>query len=978
MDDSFFAHDDEDDADIGPEPIANQDDIPTLEAMRKDKADRVEFLWGTILASVGNASADVTLKADAGADADGGSWFDDNESEPPLPTDGESFYAAPFPKAPSDFLASVTIRTSRLSHEPPGRTGRVAATENNDFVVTGALGRGGMGVVYSARQSSLNREVAVKMISPETADREGPRRKMVAEALVTGDLDHPNIIPIYDLGRTESGELFYAMKIVRGEPWSQSLAVKSERENLDILLRICDAVAFAHDKGIIHRDLKPANVMIGNYGEVLLMDWGLAVSLYQSDKAEELNHANAVAGTPAYMAPEMALGEVDRIGAASDIYLLGAILYEVLTGLRPHRGANANECLLAAAENRIEPAFHMDDLVRVALRAMATNPFDRYETVKEFQNAVVTVQTHRESLALAANAAESLREAMADRDYTLYARSIFAYDEAVKLWDGNRDAATGRHRARIEYARCAYEKGDYDLALTTIADVNLDEQKPDDANPDGENFDDYFTDDAQTDDAIAGAVNANDVAELRNAILAAREDLAARKRRIRILTRTAIALTVAVVVILAVATLIISDRMAKEREAREIASQALEETLIARRNESIAAAQREAALLRQREAQEEALVAATEREEALRREVTALAMAEEERRRKEEAEQARIEIERELSRRGHLEDDSWWGFDALEAQRKQAAAAASWSVPVRLTPRLANGANETGGTGQRATSNETAGSGGTAGPETALSLIPPGVFVMGSSPTDRFHAPDEFLHRVVLEQPFYMGETEVTRAEWRAVVGIEDRSDLMAPYHPELADETEEAFREREFSLWGWRTLPIPDDEMDLPATGISPEEVDRLFLARLGDTGLDGWHFDLPTEAEWEYACRAGTASDFWNGDIRPGMDLPGWMRINSGVRLHEVRKLSANPFSLYDTHGNAGEIVRDFYSFDFYRASSENDPINITPTGFRVFRGGTFIHDESKCRSASRFTVHRDNRYQQVGFRLAVRKAK
>ncbi|MCC8166554.1 MAG: protein kinase, partial [Planctomycetes bacterium] len=516
-------------------PHDDSDDSPTVDAgnsgsaiptLRNEKADRVEFLWGTILASVGNASADVTLKADA---ASGGSWFDVDDPDAPLPTDGESFYAAPFPKAPADFLASVTIRTSRLSHQPPGRGERVATADNNDFVVTGALGRGGMGVVYSAKQSSLNREVAVKMISPETADREGPRRKMVAEALVTGDLDHPNIIPIYDLGRTESGDLFYAMKIVRGEPWSQSLAVKTERENLDILLRICDAVAFAHDKGIIHRDLKPANVMIGNYGEVLLMDWGLAVSLYESDKAEELSHANAVAGTPAYMAPEMALGEVDRIGTASDIYLLGAILYEVLTGLRPHRGANASECLLAAAENRIEPAFHMDDLVRVALKAMETNPYDRYPTVKDFQNAVVSVQTHRESLVLAASAAEALREAMAARDYNLYAQAIFGYDEALKLWDGNTDAAEGRHRARIEYARAAYEKGDYDLALTTISDVPPD-----------------------------------DVGELKDAILAARADVEARKRRIRILTRTAIALTVAVVVILAVATLIISDRALTE------------------------------------------------------------------------------------------------------------------------------------------------------------------------------------------------------------------------------------------------------------------------------------------------------------------------------------------------------------------------------------------------------------------------------
>ena len=140
-------------------------------------------------------------------------------------------------------------------------------------------------------------------------------------------------MPIYDLGKDESGLLFYSMKHVKGTPWNQVIGDKSLAENVEILMKVADAVAFAHSRGVVHRDLKPENVMLGGYGEVLLMDWGLAIKP-ESPAAK----AAGVGGTPAYMAPEMIVARPEEIGFSADIYLLGAILYEIVTGIPPHDG----------------------------------------------------------------------------------------------------------------------------------------------------------------------------------------------------------------------------------------------------------------------------------------------------------------------------------------------------------------------------------------------------------------------------------------------------------------------------------------------------------------------------------------------------------------------------------------------------------------------------------------------------------------
>ncbi|MCA9017185.1 MAG: serine/threonine protein kinase, partial [Planctomycetaceae bacterium] len=158
--------------------------------------------------------------------------------------------------------------------------------KNAEYELLEVLGQGGMGVVYTARQTSIDRQVAVKMLKSKTAQNRDQRHKFLAEAVVTGELDHPNIVPIYDVGSNNSGALFYSMKKVEGRPWLKTIRKNSLAENLNILMKVADAVAFAHSRSVVHRDLKPENVMLGEFGEVLVMDWGLARPVNRASRGD--------------------------------------------------------------------------------------------------------------------------------------------------------------------------------------------------------------------------------------------------------------------------------------------------------------------------------------------------------------------------------------------------------------------------------------------------------------------------------------------------------------------------------------------------------------------------------------------------------------------------------------------------------------------------------------------------------------------
>lgn len=343
------------------------------------------------------------------------------------------------------------------------------------------LGEGGMGVVYVARQTSIDRSVALKMLKAHTAKVEKHRQKFIAEAVVTGDLDHPNIVPIYDVGRREDGALFYSMKKVEGSPWQDLIAEKNLTENVEILMRVGDAMAFAHDRGVVHRDLKPENVMLGGYGEVLVMDWGLAQPTAKFRRARSIADIKSMGGTPAYMAPEMATGPINKIGNTADVYLMGAILFEIVTGKPPHRAKTARQCLMAAARNDIampsEDKIKDEELLNIALHAMKTEISERYQTIKEFQDAIREYQSHAESIITGRRADENFEDAEQSQDYTDFNKALFGYEQALETWSGNTHAATGLNKTRIAYATCALGNSDFELGLGLLDPTKEDHQE---------------------------------------------------------------------------------------------------------------------------------------------------------------------------------------------------------------------------------------------------------------------------------------------------------------------------------------------------------------------------------------------------------------------------------------------------------------------------------------------------------------------
>lgn len=364
--------------------------------------------------------------------------------------------------------SSTLVIKHKVFHSVDVKPGDEAA----EYELLDVLGKGGMGVVYEARQTSIDRAVAIKMLDAQLADGAKNRQKFLAEAVVTGELDHPNVVPIYDVGINDKGTLFYSMKKVQGTPWSQKIKTTSLADNLSILLRVADAVAFAHARGVVHRDIKPENVMLGEYGEVLVMDWGLAQPTPEFRKAQSIADIRTMGGTPCYMAPEMVLGPVSKIDRRSDIYLLGATLYEILTTKPPHVASKVSECLILAGKNVIAETDKKGELIDIARKAMATKPDERYATVQDFQAAIREYQSHTESIALSALADSHLNQAIKSEDYQTFAKALFGFEEAVTLWSGNATAKAGASRARMNYGECAIRKGDLELA-DSLLDANV-------------------------------------------------------------------------------------------------------------------------------------------------------------------------------------------------------------------------------------------------------------------------------------------------------------------------------------------------------------------------------------------------------------------------------------------------------------------------------------------------------------------------
>jgi PAS domain S-box-containing protein len=336
-----------------------------------------------------------------------------------------------------------------------------------EYRLVGMLGSGGTGVVYQAHQRAINREVAVKVLRDELAKDPLARQRFLLEARTIGSLDHPNVIALHELGTGPQGELFYSMKRIDGTSWDRSMDQMSFEENLDTLVRLCDAIRYAHSRELIHRDIKPENVMLGRFGEVLLADWGLAMSL-DGDDSRTTGRA-AIGGTPAYMAPELAAGDAAAQSILTDIYLLGALLFRILTGHPPHHGENLLDCIRRAAANEIRETSIRSGWIQVALRAMATRPHDRFADVAAFADALAREKEHERSIDLLRRADRLIRKVGTDAKHQDYGIAEALIREALDAWPGNREAAETLAQLQTSHARAAAANGDFDLALNLLA-----------------------------------------------------------------------------------------------------------------------------------------------------------------------------------------------------------------------------------------------------------------------------------------------------------------------------------------------------------------------------------------------------------------------------------------------------------------------------------------------------------------------------
>ena len=332
----------------------------------------------------------------------------------------------------SDRLKATITKWRNTGDQP-----LAAVSENDRFRILSEHARGGLGEVHLARDLQLNRQVALKRIREKWASHTPARVRFQLEAEITGRLEHPGIVPVYALGQRGDGEVYYAMRFIRGESLESAVRTYHDsRDGQDVDLRspefrnllhrfvdVCNTIGYAHSRGIIHRDLKPANIMLGKYGETLVVDWGLAKQvgvdennaatydesciLSDVDSGSAPTQFGSALGTPQYMSPEQATGRVDRMGPQTDVFGLGATLYFILTGQAPQKD-DGLETILSRVENgTFDPPSSVvrvpTALESVCLKAMNRIPADRYATASELADDVNSaaagdrVKAHRES-----------------------------------------------------------------------------------------------------------------------------------------------------------------------------------------------------------------------------------------------------------------------------------------------------------------------------------------------------------------------------------------------------------------------------------------------------------------------------------------------------------------------------------------------------------------------------------------------------
>lgn len=412
------------------------------------------------------------------------------------PRPGEKFHPYQsaegwFVKASGTFIPSdqfaAPIPPELLDQLPPLST-RFVTGRHRDLFLTHVIGKGGMGVVRSAKQVAFDREVAVKTTGEGDLEAHAG---LLREAWITGALQHPNIVPVHLIGRDPEGHPMMVMKRIEGTSWRHIIHDPSRPEiadepdpldwHLKVLTQVCNAIEYAHANEILHRDLKTENVMIGSFGQVYVLDWGVAVSKQdeRGGRFPVLRDIKALTGTPNYMAPEMVAGKPETLDERTDVYLLGAMLHEVLTRKFRHEGTDFEEVVTRAL---LSPPYRYDsdvpeELAAICNRACHRDRDARYPDVRSFREALGAFMVHRQARELALAAAASLRKLQSvihNSDWSnpevgakiqgLFGACRFGFQQALKTWDEFGEAREGLATALEVMISYAIKRRDADQA----------------------------------------------------------------------------------------------------------------------------------------------------------------------------------------------------------------------------------------------------------------------------------------------------------------------------------------------------------------------------------------------------------------------------------------------------------------------------------------------------------------------------------
>jgi serine/threonine protein kinase len=311
------------------------------------------------------------------------------------------------------------LRGEQPASKPEASIRDIISGTNQDtkYILHEEIGRGGMGAVLGTVDQDVRRKVAMKIMLPSDKPNIPMVRRFLEEAQITGQLEHPNIVPVHEIGIDEDLKIYFTMKLVKGENLEQVIAkiangdeayqeIYSLGNLIQLFMKVCDGISFAHSRGVLHRDLKPENIMVGDFGEVLVMDWGIAKVLGQQDIVsddssdrldEQADHIQTlegrIMGTPSFMPPEQAWGNISELDERSDVFALGGILYKILTHQSPYKGKSATEILGRARNFELVPPdlrapqhFIPPELNAICMKAMSPDKEDRYANALALKN----------------------------------------------------------------------------------------------------------------------------------------------------------------------------------------------------------------------------------------------------------------------------------------------------------------------------------------------------------------------------------------------------------------------------------------------------------------------------------------------------------------------------------------------------------------------------------------------------------------